>query len=411
MIRMVLLLWFALLSGAWATARPNIIVLLADGLGYGDVGCYRGNIPTPQLDELAAGGTRALLYYTAAPEGPPARASLLTGRHPARLGWGGDTTNAVPRRPVDVATLPRLLRDAGYVTAHVGHWDVPGSPREHGFEQALTPEEGAPVPEARRDGVLSVLDQLAGAGRPFFLNVWFESTPGAASPDAAQRHRARVVEWDACVGRLTARLRELGLESNTLVVFTAATGPGPGGNTQHFRGEAGTLLEGGLRVPFLVRWPGVIKAGRTVSPVLHTTDVLPTLCAAAGVKPAAVADADGINLLEYLQGRVPAPVRPFFVWQHSAPVAAAYERHGIHPPFPDEAVMFERWKVLFARGQPVAVFNIYTDSAERADRLNDPREAGALKKVPPLLAEWRARMGLPAHEPPAPDSLAPPPAR
>jgi arylsulfatase A-like enzyme len=181
------------------------------------------------------------------------------------------------------------------------------------------------------------------------------------------------------------------LESNTVVVFTAATGPGPGGDTRHFRGEAGTLLEGGLRVPFLARWPGVIKAGRAVSPVLHTTDVLPTLGAAAGLKVAAPAFGEGINFLDYLKGGVPAPVRPVLVWSQ-APNLTAYERHGIKAPYPDEAVLLERWKVLFAAGQPVAVFNIFTDSGERFDRLHDPKESRALEKVPPALEAWRARL-------------------
>lgn len=413
MLRAIFLSWFMVLAATAADTRPNIIVLLASQLGYGDLGCYRGTTPTPHLDALAAGGTRALHYYSSAAS-EWSHASLLTGRHPVRLGLADAPAGAAPRLPTNIVTLPRLLQEAGYATAHAGRWPVAeADPREHGF--ALAPAragEPAPLPKQGEEAVQR-LDQLAAGGRPFFLMVWLDTplVPQTASPEeAARRHRDGVRELDTAVGRLTTRLHQLGLESNTVVVFTAAAGPGPGGNTWIFRGEAGTLFEGGLRVPLLARWPGVIKAGRMVSPVLLTTDLWPTLCAAAGVKPVEDTGTDGINVLEYLKGSVPAPVRPSFVW-YQPPVAAAYERHGIRAPYPDEAVLFERWKVLFARGRPVAVFNLYLDSAERSDVMNLPKEQGALEKVPPVLEKWRATMGLPPHPAAAEEISAQPPAR
>ncbi len=440
MIRSTILL--AVLLSAWSieARQPNLIVIVADELGYGDLGCYRGAVPTPHLDALAAGGTKAGRYYTAASLSTPARASLLTGRYPERFGISSDFTGAGLHLPTNAPSLPRLLREAGYATAHVGRWDLGGfhrsamvpGPGEHGFD-VWSGREESPEPRASatwlRDGVAQatadgaaldrqfgeasrLLDGWATNAAPFFLNLWLDFSRAAGEPVPDQylqphagvadiptrRHRALVTQMDSLVGQLLAGLRDRGLETNTLVVFTGAVGAGPGASTRGFRGGNGTLLDGGLRVPFLIRWPGVVKAGRTVGPVLHSTDLLPTLCAAAGIRLAPELVTDGVNFLPYFQGQGAPPLREVTAWRQQ-PVPEAYARVGFSPPWPDEAVVYERWKVLFAAGKPVAVFNLFTDSGEVFNRVDDSREAKALEKVPPLLERWRSIVRDPGSAP------------
>ena len=380
---------------------------------------------------LAAAGTRATHFYAASGYSTPARAALLTGWHPARLGILANFTRAEEHLTTNCPSLLRQLRAAGYATAHVGRWNLGGfqrastvpGPAEHGFQQWFGREETAATNTSRawlRNGEpvtlnaaslldaqlaesLRLIDEFAARPEPFFLNLWLDTPrePGDAIPEAylqphqaepnreVRRNRAILSQIDDVFGRLRKHLQQRGL-TNTVIVFTGATGSGPGGNATGFRGEAGTLLEGGLRVPFIIHGPGKIRAGRSVGPVILATDVAATLAGAARIAPANDPASDAINFIPYFRGGVPAPIHELLVWQ-APPQPAAYQRHGFQAPLPDEAVIYERWKLFLAAGRPVALFNLMTDSGEHFNRLDEPREAKALEKIPPQLEAWRAK--------------------
>jgi arylsulfatase A len=349
-------------------APPNILLILADDLGYGDLACY-GNkvIQTPHLDQLASEGIRLTDCYSAAANCSPARAGIMTGRTPWRVG----IHNWIPyHSPMHVRdseiTIATLLRDnAGYNTAHIGKWHLNGSllneqniqpqPGDHGFNEWFSTQNnalpnhhnpdnfvsnGSPVGPldgyaahivARRTGAFlkqhadnngkqSRSTTASADHHPFFAFVCFHEPhePIASAPehqkpyssleDPAERaYNGNVTQLDHAVGRILETLDELGLRENTLVIFTSDNGPAitgkhPYGNTGPLRSKKGAIYEGGIRVPGIVRWPGVIKAGSVSAEPIIGTDFLPTFCALAGIDPPADRKLDGTDLTPLIQG-------------------------------------------------------------------------------------------------------------
>ena len=353
-------LWLCTLGIALCAApQPNIVVIMADDLGWRDLHCY-GNeqIDTPFLDQLAAEGMRFTDAYAAAPVCSPTRAAMMTGLAPARL----RLTNHAPGNPdgfalpgsdlqepetvrhlaLSYTTIAERLSAAGYATGHVGKWHLSyvnprGSeqldqrelyPEKQGFDVNIggnssggppsyfspyrnpTLKDGAAgeyLPQRLADEAMNFV--RSNRGRPFFLNWWPYSVhyPMQAPAELIAKYRQRqevkdpvyaamIEGMDAAIGRFLKQLDEAGLRDNTLILFKSDNG-GYSGDNRPLRGFKGTLYEGGLRVPWIVRWPGRVPAGSICATPVISTDCHPTLLEAAGLQPAPGSTLDGRSLI------------------------------------------------------------------------------------------------------------------
>jgi arylsulfatase A-like enzyme len=433
----------ALLScPAAAGERPNVIFILADDLGPGDLGCWGGKVaPTPHLDRLAAGGVRFTRYYAAAPICSASRCGLITGQFPARwkitsylqtrAGNRGCTQAEFldPKAP----SLPRALKAAGYRTAHFGKWhlgggrDVKDAPpfSAYGYdEHAGTWESPQPHPDiTATNWIWSVKDRVKRfdrtaffvsktldflkrhRGRPCFVNVWLDDphTPWVADAKAArgastpENLRAVMTEVDRQVGRLLAGLKDLGLEKETLVLFTSDNGPLPtlkGARSGGLRGCKLSLYEGGIRLPFIARWPGTVPAGKTdETTVLAAVDVFPTLCKLAGAMLPGGMKPDGEDLSAALLGApTKGRARPLF-WEYGRnekffAYPGAKNGASERDRSPNVAVRDGDWKLLVnADGSGAELYDLSADGAEKRNLVSDnPAVADRLKKA---ALDWR----------------------
>ncbi len=424
-----------LLAGASAQAdRPHVVFILADDLGGGDLGAV-----TPRLDRMAKEGTRFTQYYSASPICSPSRAGLLTGTFPARWRITSYLQTRKGNRACEGAdfldpaapSLPRLLKAAGYATAHFGKWhlgggrDVTDAPRfaAYGYdEHAGTYESPEPHPDItatqwiwsgkdkvkrwERTGffVDRTLDFLKRhPDRPCFVNLWPDDThtpwvPSADAPKGATPENLRGVlaEMDRQVGRLLDGLRELGLDEKTLVVFTSDNGPLPtfqGARAAGLRGSKLSLYEGGIRMPMIARWPGRVPAGRVdEETVWGAVDVLPTVCALAGVAPPAAVD--GEDMSAALLGKPVARKGPLF-WEYGRnPKSFAYPAGRDRSP--NVAVRDGRWKLLLnADGTGAELYDLAADPKESAP-VEDPEVA---KRLTERALAWRKSLPAPAATP------------
>jgi arylsulfatase A len=314
--------------------RPNFLIILVDDLGYADLGSFGSEvIMTPNIDRLASQGARFTDFYASAPMCSPSRAGLLTGRTPYRFGvydWiPPEGPTHLPQSEITIATL---LQNAGYSTAHIGKWHLNGlfnsaeqpQPDDHGFDYwfgvqysqpHLNPKgfyrNGTPVEtpgyaaQIVADEAIEWLNSAAESAQPFFQFVNFlePHEPIMSPPDLVEHYAeygikaeyyANVTHLDQAIGRILDSLGSLGLSENTVVLFTSDNGPAqytPDGyfNKSHgsaapFKGYKRHMFEGGIRVPAVVRWPGHVDAGSTVSEPVSNVDIMPTLAAIAGVE-------------------------------------------------------------------------------------------------------------------------------
>ncbi|MEO6244922.1 MAG: sulfatase-like hydrolase/transferase, partial [Opitutaceae bacterium] len=369
-----LLIYFVLaavgLRSADAPRPPNIVFIMADDLGWGDVGFHGGSAPTPHLDRLAREGLELTAHYVA-PVCSPTRSALLTGRVWSR--FGVTTPQSERALPWDTVTLPRVLKSRGYATALVGKWHL-GSlpsqgPNHFGFDHSYGSLGGGVSPyshgykkgpftetwhrnETRIEEAGHVTDLLTadalrwieGRGTaPFFLYLpytavhlpvkepaeWLARVPAAVQGEVARHYAASIMHLDDGVGRIIATLEKQGLRQNTLIVFTSdnggstaenndrsypddscPSGPLPGNNIP-WRGQKGDLYEGGTRVPTIVSWPGRARPGRVSAPV-QITDWVPTFAALTGYQPERDLKWDGADILSLLTSHTPPPVRPLY---------------------------------------------------------------------------------------------------
>jgi arylsulfatase A-like enzyme len=422
--------------------RPNIVYIMADDLGYGDLSGYgRTTYSTPALDKLASEGTRFTQAYAIAPVCTPTRVGLMTGQYPARhrAGLWEPLRVQFKGEGLDPAlpTLARRLQDAGYRTGLVGKWHLgrePGlRPNDHGFERWFSilsggadyvkhraTEPGDPSGphdlyqdgrEVHAEGYLTDIftDQaeafLRSTTAPFFLNLeysaphwpWQQRGDGPYPDDqdpstyggSPQIYAGMMKALDEGVARVLAVLDELGYARNTIVVFTSDNGGEKFSDMGGLEGMKLQLWEGGIRVPAFVRWPGVVTAGRTTEQVVTTLDWTATMLAAAGA--ALGPELDGMDLLPHLRGNVGLTERTIF-WRSN--------RWGLQ-----HAVRQGNWKYL--RLDTVHPRAQRPDAGELLfDLKRDPREtenlAGSrpeiLDRLRRLYAEWEAGV-LPPIEP------------
>jgi arylsulfatase A-like enzyme len=413
-------------AGAAEPKRPNIVFILADDLGVNDLGCYgRQDHETPRLDRLARQGLR-FTSACAEPVCSPTRATLLTGKAPARL----HLTTFLPGRPDTPAqkllhpkielqlppkekTVAKLLREAGYATACVGKWHLGGAasgPDKHGFDvihagqATTTPSEtegGKGEYDLTRHAIRFLNDNK---GRPFFLYLAHNGPhiPLGAKPELVKKYRdafnptyaAMVNTLDTCVGQVLDNLDELRLADQTLVVFASDNGglhvlespDSPATHNTPFRAGKGFLYEGGLRVPAIVRWPGHVAAGQTSDVPASMTDWAPTLLEACGVK--APENLDGVSLVPLLKGGK-LPARALF-WHFPH-----YSNQGGRP---GGAVRDGDWKLIehYEDGR-VELFDLARDAGEARDLAGaEPKRAADLKA---RLAAWRKEVGAQENAP------------
>ncbi|MCB1208359.1 MAG: sulfatase-like hydrolase/transferase [Verrucomicrobiales bacterium] len=409
-----------------APSKPNILYLLADDLGFADVG-FQGcqDVPTPNLDSIAKNGVRFTSGYVSAPVCSPSRAGLLTGRYQTRFGheFNHPLADRAPvGLPVDQKTTANWFKEAGYATAHIGKWHL-GNPKipefaanARGFDlDVLMPGQNKLPPlivwrngrNEKADD--SYVDLAMGREAAAYINAhkttpWYlyvayltphvplQTPPGSEEPfaaitDAKRRKIAAMISLlDQSVGRILKALRDSDQEERTLIVFHSDNGApfGSGSNNTPLRGYKSTLREGGIRMPFAMQWKGTLPAGRVVDTPIISLDILPTALAAANVTVPADAQLDGVNLLPYLTGKSEAPRRNLF-WRYGEQYAV---RQG-------------DWKLVKTMEQvakpPVCttgLYNLATDltethdlSAEHPDKvkaLQQLWDAWNAKNVPPL---------------------------
>ena len=359
------LLLTLLLSGLACAAPPNIVLIYVDDLGYGDLGCYGSQVnDTPHIDRLAKEGMRFTDYYSASPVCTPSRAALLTGCYPGRVGFDvfGPKKNAWVLFPgyaeglhPDERTLPELLREKGYATCHIGKWHLGDQPEHlptrHGFDSyygipysndmcvTVKRKVHPPMPLMRNEEVIqqqptqaALIERYteeavsfirANRAKPFFLylaHLHVHLPHYVMEPFISQsrngRYGAALAAVDWSTGVLTAELRKLGIDQNTIVIFSSDNGSrarGEGGSNGPLRGHKGQTWEGGMRVPCLVKWPARVPAGSVSATLAAAMDFYPTLATLAGHDVRQLPKHDGVNLLPVWSGETPvnAP-REFF---------------------------------------------------------------------------------------------------
>jgi uncharacterized sulfatase len=325
-----------------AAARPNVVIILADDMGYGDLGCYgHPRFKTPNLDRMAAEGVRLTQFNTPMPFCAPTRGSLLTGRYPFRNGLttnptpdAGPQADLVALGPGEV-TLAQLFQQAGYATGMVGKWHLGHKrpeqmPTRRGFDEYLGilysndmrpvqlmdgervaeyPLVQATLTRRYTERALKFLEQ--NRERPFFFYFAhaMPHKPLAASEAFYKKSGAglygdALLELDSSVGQVFAKLKELGLDERTLVLFTSDNGAWYGGSTGGLRGMKGTTWEGGFRVPMIARWPGRLPTGKVIAAPAVMPDLFTTALAAAGIPLPSDRTIDGKDLLPLLGGQV-----------------------------------------------------------------------------------------------------------
>ena len=372
----VLLAWalgLALASVATAqTRQPNIVLIVGDDMGYADIGVHGSkDIPTPNIDALAKAGIRFTDAYVSGPHCSPTRAGLLTGRYQQRFGHESNAgAGAGPNAglPSSETTIGDRLRAAGYRTALFGKWHLGATERLHplsrGFDEFYgflggdhsyfesSPAGGNPLYDGRQPveagGYLTeVLTDRAvefikrEKSRPFFLYLAYNAvhTPMHApekylarfkgiADEPRRTYAAMMSAMDDGIGRTLEALRAEGLEEDTLIFFLSDNG-GPimagttinGATNTPLRGSKRQTWEGGIRVPFMIRWKGRLPEGKTDSRPIIQLDVLPTALAAAGVEPTADWSLDGVNLLPYLTGKLQGSPHQALYWRMFAHMA------------------------------------------------------------------------------------------
>jgi arylsulfatase A-like enzyme len=439
-------------QGADKTHRPNIIVLLADDLGYGELGCYGyKDAITPNLDAMAKAGVRCTSGYVTCPVCSPSRAGLLTGKYQQRFGHENNIAQSWELQhpelmglPVGEKTIADRLKEAGYRTAAIGKWHLGVhenfQPQKRGFDEffgfleggraylsdddpgnffckSLPPyqqvhfKEGVHAPIYRGREVVAEKQYLTDAftrealrfidasrGQPFFLYLAYNAVHSPITPCARWEAKLSNIEnpvrrtlasmtaaMDENIGTLRDHLRALGIAENTLLIFLSDNGGSPGGSPAQvaagavsyslntpLHGFKGECYEGGIRIPYIVEWPGTIRGGVTSDAAVSSLDILPTTLAAAGAAPAP--QTDGVNLLPFFQGAASSPPHEKLFWRFHVYKAA---RKG-------------SMKLVKQRDKPDELYDLAADVTESKDlAAAKPEVVAELNKE---LTVWESQM-------------------
>ena len=411
--------------------KPNIIFIFADDWGYGDVGIHGSTFcKTPHLDAMAKEGMDFANFTVDSPVCTPSRVAVMTGQFPARQcihqhfqGIKAHIKRGMPDWLDPTAPmLPRMLQQAGYKTGHFGKWhlgSVGDSPTEdeYGYDNFATFNGSKKNPIAK--GGLASVDHAEKFIRehkeePFFVNLWLHEVHTPHLPqerlmekfkdlgEAEQVYASVIAEGDEAVGRVFKLLKELSIDDNTLVVFSTDNGPerstedkthkGQGlgkfysvGETGGLKGEKRSLFSGGVRVPFIVRWPGVVPAGKTdKTSVLTAVDLLPTFLEVAGVPLPQGYQPDGESALAVFKGSAQTRIKPIF-WEW---------RGGDNQDFtwPTLGVRDGKWKLLVGRTEgQLELYDLENDWAEKTDLSADYPDV--VKRLSDEINAWKD--GLP----------------
>ncbi len=404
---------------------PNVIVILADDMGYGDAGCYGSrSLKTPYLDRLASEGIRFTDFHSSGTVCSPTRAGLMTGRYQQRAGIPG-VVFADPSRNrhhglhTSEVTLPELLQQAGYATGILGKWHLgyrdQFNPTRHGFDlfrgfvsgnvdyithvdgtgradwwrnRQLAPEEGYLTHMISRRAVQFIEQNQ---DRPFFLyvahgavhspyqapgdrpvrEVGRKRIRGAARKDIPRAYAQMMTELDNGIGEIMATLKRCDLQRNTFVIFFSDNGANPKGSNGALRGFKGSVWEGGHRVPAIVRWSGTIAPGRVCDDTVISLDIMPTVLAAAKLSVPTDHQLDGVNLVPLLVSGTPPEARKLF-WDFRA----------------KSAVRDGDWKLVVGeRGAPRQLYNLRADFGEQRDVAQTEPER--VQKLSSELERWQ----------------------
>ncbi|MAY73566.1 MAG: hypothetical protein CMJ31_02370 [Phycisphaerae bacterium] len=438
-------------GGGEAGRPPNIIVFFADDMGMGDVGAYGSeDIPTPNIDSIAANGVRFTNGYVSCPQCAPSRAALMTGRYQNRFGFEYNYNNAIEEDQADAglplteATIASRLKSVGYTTGVIGKWHLGWDasekfhPLNRGYDYffgmlegsgGYMPREGMALSRSKifrnhdrvkteayltdvfGDEVVSFIERHK--ADPFFLYVPFNAphTPLEATEEYLERagehesekrkiYSAMVISMDDAIGAALEKLRAEGLSDNTMVFFLTDNGgqERQGGDNGIYRAGKGSMYEGGIRVPFVVQWPAVYPAGVSYDAAVTSRDILPTAIGAAGVESKADLRLDGTDITPFLldAGRDGPHASEPLCW-----------RLAVRPRGPDDipwAVRLDNWKLVGVKSSQRGGAN--KSGVELYDLSKDPREEhnvatdhpDVVERLRAAYAAWESEMADPAWE-------------
>jgi len=419
----------AAVAQSQTSGRPNIVLIVADDLGYGGIGAYgERELPTPHIDSIAAAGARYTNGYVSCPVCSPTRAGLMTGRYQQRFGHEfnpGPAQEATDNfgLPLTETTIADRLKKLGYATGMVGKWHLGYRPEYHplkrGFDEFfgflggahsfIDPLGDSANPILRGTEKVDEKEYLTDAlareavafierrkSGPFFLYLPFNAVhapmQGAQKyldrfqsiADPLRRiHAAMISAMDDAVGRVLETLKKNNLTGNTLVFFISDNGGPTQVNTSRntpLRGVKGQVLEGGIRVPFLIQWPGKVKPGTVVDHPVIALDIHPTAVAAAGGKLQASMKLDGVDLVAHLNAR-------------TAPHNTLYWRFG-----GQLAVRKGDWKLADTAGEPPQLYNLTNDIGETSNLA--AKEPAKLAEMQEAYDAWNFQLVNPLWSPP-----------
>jgi len=420
--------------------KPNIIIILTDDMGYSDVGCFGGNfVPTPNINRIAKSGMKLTHYYSAAPICSPSRTGLLTGMYPARWNFSTYLDNKKHNRNAEQAdylnphapSMARFFKDAGYAAGHFGKWhmgggrDVTNAPgfENYGFDEHNSTYE-SPDPDPlitatnwiwsdkdsikRWDRTKYFVDRTLDfmkrhKGQPCFVNLWPDDvhTPWVPrketeytgkypmNPEEEAAFKLVLKEYDVQIGRLLDGLKSMGLDKNTIVIFTSDNGPLPsfrGSRAAGLRGSKLSLYEGGIRMPFIISWPGHVPAGTTdENSVVSATDLLPSLSSMAGVNLPNDYKGDGKDRSKVFSGKASARNMDLY-WEYGRNnIAFKYPKE--RDKSPNLAIRSGEWKFLMnSDGTDEQLYNIEKDKNETTDLAATQPEV--VKELKDKLNKW-----------------------